>query len=310
MQAVQNMQDAIILLDKPKGMSSNLVLQKTRRALGADKAGHSGTLDPMATGLLPIGIGHGTKALAYLLDADKRYVAHIRLGQTTSTGDAEGELLIEKPVPCLSEADVQGVLAGFHGRVQQIPPMHSAIKQNGVRLYHLAREGQEVVREARTIQIFACDLLALSTHELVIQVWCSKGTYIRVLAEEIGEGLGCGAHLTALRRIGVAGFDAAIPNQLGIDNWCPWQAVVDRTDLRPWLLPVDQALMHYPKEQLSLAILTRLVSGQKISVNDLPHPIETTSLIRLYDEAGIFYGLGKATPFHGLMLERWMSRLI
>lgn len=297
----------ILLLDKPQGMSSNLALQRVRRALAVDKAGHSGTLDPMATGLLPIGIGHGTKALAYLLDADKRYVARIRLGQTTTTGDAEGELVKEASVPPLSESLLQGVLSLFRGNITQTPPMYSAVKQNGVRLYRLAREGQEVAREARAITIFACDLLAFSEQEVLLQVWCSKGTYIRVLAEDIGQQLGCGAHLSALRRIGVAGFDSVLSHQLSAEDWCPWSAVEQKQDLRAWLLPVDLALHPYPALVVSSAVLKRLGSGQKISVNDLPAPIEHDQLIRLYDEAGVFYGLGKATPFQGLMLERWMT---
>jgi tRNA pseudouridine55 synthase len=301
------MKHGIILLDKPLGVSSNFALQKVRRALGADKAGHSGTLDPMATGLLPIGVGHGTKALAYLLDADKRYVTQVRLGQTTSTGDAEGEILSQTEVPVLSESLLQGVLSHFRGKIQQIPPMYSAVKQNGVRLYHLAREGQEVDRQAREISLFACDLLSFSAQQLELQVWCSKGTYIRVLAEDIGRHLGCGAHLTALRRIGVAGFDSVLSHQLGADDWCPWSAVLDKELLDAWLLPMDHALSHYPSLSLDMPILRRLFSGQKISANDLSAPVCHESLIRLYDDAGGFYGLGRATPFQGLMLERWMS---
>lgn len=301
------MKHGIILLDKPLGVSSNFALQKVRRALSAEKAGHSGTLDPMATGLLPIGIGHGTKALAYLLDADKRYVTQVRLGQTTSTGDAEGEVIAQADVPLLSEALLQGVLSHFRGNIQQTPPMYSAVKQNGVRLYHLAREGQEVERKARDITLLACDLLSFSEQQIELQVWCSKGTYIRVLAEDIGQRLGCGAHLTALRRIGVAGFDSVLSHQLSAKSWCPWSAVVDKEPLDAWLLPMDHALAHYPRLSLDMSVLRRLFSGQKISANDLSAPVEHDSLIRLYDDAGYFYGLGRATPFQGLMLERWMS---
>lgn len=300
------MMNGILLFDKPKGMTSNFALQKVRRALGVDKAGHSGTLDPMATGLLPIGVGHGTKALAYLLDADKRYVTTVRLGVTTTTGDAEGEVLEVKPVPSISESLLQGVLSHFRGNIQQIPHMYSAVKHQGVRLYQLAREGQTVERVSRQVTILSCDLLSFTDNELSLQVWCSKGTYIRTLAEDIGEMLGCGAHLVSLRRIGVAGFDTVLTGQVGIDYWCQWKDT-DQSELARHLLPIDAVLGHYARLILSRDILVRLVQGQKISANDLEKPIEEKDLIRLYDDQDTFYGLGKATPFQGLMIERWMS---
>lgn len=297
--------DGILLLDKPSGISSNGALQKVRYMLNASKAGHSGTLDPMATGLLPIGLGQGTKALPYLIDAHKRYVATLKLGETTATGDAEGEVIERQSVPHLSASLLESVVARFRGACSQTPPMHSALKQQGRPLYELAREGIVVERAARAIHFYAIELLSWTEQTIQLQVWCSKGTYIRVLAEDIGQALGCGAHLTALRRIGVAGFDPISEGDKSEFAWCDWSSVLNQS-LSHFLLPVDCALMHFDAITVSDDVLKRLSQGQKISVNDLGAPVEAASPLRCYSDSGEFCALVKATPYQGLMLERWM----
>lgn len=199
----------VLLLDKPIGVTSNAVLQTVKRLFNANKAGHTGSLDPLATGVLPICFGEATKVSSFLLDADKRYRAVCQLGVKTNSGDADGEVIETRPVPPLDEAKVREVFDSFTGTLSQIPPMHSAIKRQGVPLYKLAHQGIEVEREPRQVTIHSLELLRLEGDVLEMDVHCSKGTYIRTLAEDIGEALGCGAHITALRRTGVGALDAS-----------------------------------------------------------------------------------------------------
>jgi tRNA pseudouridine55 synthase len=202
----------VLLLDKPLGLSSNQALQKVKWLLRAEKAGHTGTLDPLATGVLPLCFGAATKFSQMHLDADKRYEATVRLGQKTSTGDAEGEVIQTRPVQ-FNAAEMNSVVEQFTGPVKQVPPMHSALKKDGKALYEYARAGIEVQREPRDVVISALSVsdvdITSSTPSFKIQVSCSKGTYIRTLGEDMGEALGCGAHLTALRRTGTGNFEAA-----------------------------------------------------------------------------------------------------
>ena len=198
----------VLLLDKPLGWSSNDALQKVKGMLRAEKAGHTGTLDPLATGLLPLCFGAATKFSQASLDADKRYTATLRLGQRTSTGDREGEVVQERPV-ALDRAAIEAACGRFTGTIEQLPPMHSALKHEGRKLYDLARAGVEVARTPRRVTIHALDILHWQADELVIDVRCSKGTYIRTLAEDLGEALGCGAHLSALRRTASGGLGVA-----------------------------------------------------------------------------------------------------
>ena len=191
--------DGVLILDKPFQWSSNHALQQVRRLFRARKAGHCGSLDPLATGVLPICLGQATKFSAYLLDASKTYRATCRLGQTTSTGDAEGDVIDSRPVTTDSD-QIKRVLDRFVGQIEQIPPMYSALKHQGKRLYQLAREGKQVERKPRQVEIYQLELLSFGDCSLEIEVCCSKGTYIRTLAEDIGNMLGCGAHITALRR--------------------------------------------------------------------------------------------------------------
>jgi len=198
----------VLLLDKPLGLSSNQALQKAKWLLRAEKAGHTGTLDPLASGVLPLCFGAATKFSQLHLDADKTYEATVRLGIRTSTGDAEGEVIEERPV-AVTPADLSRVQAQFTGPIRQVPPMHSALKKDGKALYEYAREGVEVERAARDVVIHALELVQLSAHEIRIRAHVSKGTYIRTLGEDIGAALGCGAHLSALRRTATGGFDAS-----------------------------------------------------------------------------------------------------
>jgi tRNA pseudouridine55 synthase len=200
--------DGVLLLDKPSGLSSNAALQRAKRAFDAEKAGHTGTLDPLASGLLPLCFGEATKFAQFLLDATKRYTATVRFGVTTTTGDAEGEIFEIHPV-ALARSDVESVLPDFTGRLAQIPPAYSALKFEGRSHYEYARAGVSVPRPAREIDILELSLLAWNSPDAVLDVVCSKGTYIRVLAEDIGRALGCGAHLAGLRRTATGGFGIA-----------------------------------------------------------------------------------------------------
>jgi tRNA pseudouridine55 synthase len=202
--------DGVLVLDKPTGLSSNAALQRAKRLLGARKAGHGGTLDPLASGVLPILLGEATKFASLALESDKTYLATVKLGETTTTGDAEGDLLERRPV-AVDGAAVEAALARFRGALRQTPPMYSALKRDGRPLYELARQGVSVPREAREVRIVSLERVAFESPELVLRVSCSKGTYVRVLAEDIGAALGCGAHLTALRReaVGTLRIEAA-----------------------------------------------------------------------------------------------------
>lgn len=197
----------VFLLNKPLGLSSNAALQKVRWLYRAQKAGHTGALDPLATGLLPICLGEATKFSHYLLDSTKRYQTTVRLGQTTTTGDVEGEILQERPIPVLNQELIEQTLEKFRGDIQQVPPMYSALKKEGRPLYELARKGIEIEREARPITIHALELIEFTENSITLDVTCSKGTYIRVLGEDIGEALGCGGHLTMLNRTQTGHFE-------------------------------------------------------------------------------------------------------
>ncbi|CAM0566459.1 tRNA pseudouridine(55) synthase TruB [Acinetobacter baumannii] len=197
----------VFLLNKPLGLSSNAALQKVRWLYRAQKAGHTGALDPLATGLLPICLGEATKFSHYLLDSTKRYQTTVRLGQTTTTGDVEGDILQERPIPVLSKELIEQTLEKFRGDIQQVPPMYSALKKEGKPLYELARKGIEIERETRPVTIHALELIEFTENSITLDVTCSKGTYIRVLGEDIGEVLGCGGHLTMLHRIQTGHFE-------------------------------------------------------------------------------------------------------
>ncbi|HWT53505.1 MAG TPA: tRNA pseudouridine(55) synthase TruB [Rhodocyclaceae bacterium] len=269
--------DGVLLLDKPQGLSSNTALQIARRLLNAEKAGHTGTLDPLATGLLPLCFGEATKFSSELLDADKAYEATLKLGQTTTTADAEGEVLQTRPV-AVTQAMLDAALAKFTGPIAQVPPMYSALKRDGKPLYEYARAGVELEREARNVIIHKIELLGWQDDEVRIAVDCSKGTYIRTLAEDIGEFLGCGAHLTALRRTRIATI-----NLTGAVTLEQLENAVDRDVL---LAATESLLGDLPEAHLDAAASDRLLHGQPVSVSGVSAP-----RYRTYAADGRFIGL-------------------
>ena len=273
--------DGVLLFDKPLELSSNIALQKVRRLFQAEKAGHTGTLDPLATGLLPVCFGEATKFSVCLLESDKGYRATIKLGQTTATGDAEGEITATHEV-AVDELQVQSVLQGFRGEIQQLPPMYSALKHLGKPLYEYIREGVTIERELRTVFIHDLVLEQYSKTELVVRVRCSKGTYVRTLAEDIGKALGCGAHLTGLRRTSTGIFN--------LDNAYTLEQLeaMSSSERDGCLMPLDCMLIDLPRLDLDSVQTGRLAQGQRLAL-DLPF---SDGKIRLYTE-GEFIGLGQ-----------------
>jgi tRNA pseudouridine55 synthase len=252
--------DGVLLFDKSLELSSNTALQKVRRLFQAEKAGHTGTLDPLATGLLPICFGEATKFSMALLDADKTYRALLRLGQTTTTGDAEGEITSEHPVE-VQQSEVDTVLAKFRGEIQQLPPMHSALKHLGKPLYEYIRKGETIERELRSVVIYELLLNSFSGNEMDITVRCSKGTYIRTLAEDIGAALGCGAHLIGLRRTAIAHFDLN-----DAYNW-PQLAAMSDEERAACVLPLESLMPDMPRLQLDAEQIKRLAQGQRLGLD-------------------------------------------
>lgn len=281
----------MLLLDKPLGLSSNDALVRAKRLLRANKAGHTGTLDPLATGLLPLCFGEATKFSQDLLDADKTYEAKVRLGATTTTGDAEGEIVVERPVTCDHDA-LDAAVARFTGEIEQVPPMYSALKKDGKPLYEYARAGQTVERAARQVTIHAITLLDvdLSAAMFTMRVTCSKGTYIRTLAEDIGEALGCGAHLIGLRRTAVG--DLTLEGAVTLV-----QIDAQADDARPGMLaPVDALLQRCPPVHLDAAAMGRFLQGQRIARRDLPEgqvPPDEGTLARVYGDEGRLLGVAR-----------------
>ncbi len=274
--------DGVLLLNKPVGITSNAALQKAKWLLNAKKAGHTGTLDPFADGLLPLCFGEATKFSAYLLDADKHYRATMRLGITTTTGDPEGEILAERPVASGCD-DIRAVLPRFRGEIEQIPPMHSALKHQGRPLYEYARAGIEIERPPRKVKINALDLVECSPPVVVFDVQCSAGTYIRTLAQDIGAALGCGAHLTGLTRTAVGGFQLAQAHSLTALEALP---AAERTNV---LLPLDAMLTHLPVVDLSADETMALIQGRSV-----PFALQQQGLVRLYAPGNDFIGLAEA----------------
>lgn len=277
----------VLLLDKPQGMTSNEALQEVKFLYKAAKAGHTGSLDPLATGLLPICFGEGTKLSAFLLDADKHYRVRVRLGETTTTADAEGEVVERKDPGAVGEAMVREVLKEFLGEQQQMPPMYSAIKHQGERLYKLARQGVEVEREMRTIHIHSLELLSFQLPEFELDVHCSKGTYVRTLAEDIGKRLGCGAHVSGLRRTGVGPYDDR--SMLPLEQIQAAFAEKQFQQMDDWLLPLESALAEWPEVKLTPDAAFYMRQGQPILVPNAP----TSGWVRLYANQHDFLGVGQ-----------------
>ncbi len=276
----------IVLLDKDPGPTSNEALQVVKRLFQAQKAGHTGSLDPLASGLLPMCLGEATKVSGFLLDANKRYRVCCRLGQRTTTGDAEGEVVETRPVEGLDRARVERVLEGFEGPQEQIPPMYSALKHQGQRLYKLARQGVEVERKPRPVVIHTLDLLSFEGDTLEFDVRCSKGTYVRTLAEDIGAALGCGAHVIALRRLAVGPYDGVEM----VDLETLRRLAAEGTErLDTVLLPIESALAEWPDVRLSDDAAYYLRRGQPVLVPHAP----TRGWVRLYARDRRFLGVGQ-----------------
>ncbi|WP_322049047.1 tRNA pseudouridine(55) synthase TruB [Paraburkholderia sp. J67] len=285
--------DGVLLLDKPVGLSSNDALVRAKRLFRVKKAGHTGTLDPLASGLLPLCFGEATKFSQDLLEADKTYEATMRLGIRTTTGDAEGEAVETREVSC-DEAAVRAAMAQFLGEIVQIPPMYSALKRDGKPLYEYARAGQTVEREGRQVTILALEMIACglpAVPDVTFRVTCTKGTYVRTLAEDIGEALGCGAHLVMLRRTGVGAL--TLEHAVTLDAL----TAADEPARDVWLQPVDALLSTFPSVTLDAESARRFTHGQRLPLNALVmdrQACEAADRVRIYDEAGRLLGVAKA----------------
>ncbi len=293
--------NGILLLDKPKGVTSNAALQVVKQLYKAHKAGHTGSLDPLATGLLPICFGSATKVSSFLLDADKEYLVTGQLGTSTDSGDADGLILIaNKPVK-LEQSHLNNVLARFEGEIQQIPPMYSALKHKGRRLYELAREGTEVPREPRTVTIQSLHLQKIQGSKLTLNVKCSKGTYIRTLIEDIAKELGTIGHVTQLRRLGVGLFNKTQMIAMGKIEAASADGMQALDSL---LLPVDDALKDWPSIQLQEDLCKPFSQGQVIQVNSE----WSETQVRVYSHDDVFIGMGKTNEKGELAPRRIFSQ--
>ncbi|MBA1245300.1 MULTISPECIES: tRNA pseudouridine(55) synthase TruB [Pseudomonas] len=278
----------IILLDKPQGFTSNAALQKVRWLLNAEKAGHTGSLDPLATGVLPLCFGEATKFSQYLLDSDKGYETVMQLGVTTTTADAEGEVLREREVT-VGRADIEAVLPHFRGPIQQVPPMYSALKRDGQPLYKLARAGEVVEREARSVTIGSLELLAVEQTRATLAVHCTKGTYIRTLVEDIGERLGCGAYVAQLRRTQAGPFKLA--QTITLEALEQAHAEGGNEALDQFLLPADSGLQDWPLLQFSEHSAFYWLHGQPVRAPEAP----AFGMVRVQDHNGRFIGIGEVS---------------
>src|SRR6185369_875509 len=286
--------DGVLLLDKPVGPSSSAVLQAIERLLNAEKAGHAGTLDPLASGLLPLLFGEATKFAQFGLDAAKEYVADVRLGTATDTGDTEGAVIEQRPVAFDDERLAQA-LAGFRGEISQVPPMYSALKKDGQPLYALARAGQTVEREPRRITVHELELVSRGADLLRLRIRCSKGTYVRQLAADLGLALGTVAHLAALRRTAVAGL--RLEQAVSLDDL----QALDEAARRVWLLPPDRMLDHLPRADLDPALAGRFRNGQTVRLQGVPQ-----GPLRVYQE-GRLLGVGEGGTGDELLPSRLIA---
>ncbi len=276
--------DGVVVLNKPAGLSSNAALQRVKRALRAKKGGHTGSLDPAATGMLPLCFGEATKASAYLLDADKTYRVVARLGESTDTGDADGRVVDTAAVPQRTAAEWRTTLEDLLGESEQVPPMYSALKRGGKRLYELARQGETVERKPRRIVISAIELLEIAGRRLVFRVTCSKGTYIRTLVEDIASATGTVAHTRRLHRESVAGFEDREMHSLGAVE----ALAASGQAFDGWLLPADAALEHLDRAGVASADKERFAAGQVVPTADA-----VEGLVRVYGPDDEFLGIGE-----------------
>jgi tRNA pseudouridine55 synthase len=293
--------DGVLVVDKPPGMTSNGVLQRAKGILFAAKAGHTGSLDPLATGVLPLCFGEATKFAQDLLDADKTYETVVHLGIKTSTGDTEGEVLERRPVD-VTLTQIESILEKFRGPISQVPPMHSALKRDGKPLYEYARAGITLEREARSVTIHKLELLAYDAPMLRLRVACSKGTYIRVLGEDVGAALGCGAHLSALRRIEIGALD--VSSALTLDQL----AEHPDAERNSCLQPVDSLLSSFPALVLDDALANRFRQGQRISLDraGVAAPCES-GRVRVYQAPHCLLGTALLSEGDVLAPERLLA---
>lgn len=297
---MRDLVDGVLLLDKPVGLSSNDALIRAKRVLNAKKAGHTGTLDPFATGLLPLCFGEATKFSQDLLEADKTYEATVHLGIMTNTGDTEGEAIETLPVEVI-EAQIEAALARFRGPILQVPPMYSALKRDGKAYYEYAREGITLEREARPVTIHALEFMAYDAPMLKIRVTCSKGTYVRVLGEDIGAALGCGAHLNALRRTQVG--------PLTIDGMITMEALQAHAEPLSLLAPVDALLSSFPPVELTPELAVRFLQGQRLALGKEAAVVVPAALgrVRVYAD-GKLLGTAQLQEYAILAPERLIAK--
>ncbi|MCP4475913.1 MAG: tRNA pseudouridine(55) synthase TruB [Gammaproteobacteria bacterium] len=284
----------LYLLDKPEGISSNRALQQVKRLVAAKKAGHTGTLDPLASGVLPICLGEATKFAQFLLEADKQYRVTARLGQRTTTCDSEGEIVAEQALSPIDEQRLAVLLQQFRGEISQVPSMFSALKHNGQPLYKLARQGIEVERPARSVQIHQLEQIAWQEPFLSLQVHCSKGTYIRNLVDDIGQALGCGAHVVQLRRSAVGRFSEAQSQ--------PLADLLNRGINSQALISIHAMLLHYPVITLTSQQVKQLYMGQQVVVDS-----DCIGLVRLQTMAQVFIGMAEINSTQELKVRRLLS---
>ena len=275
--------NGILLIDKPHGMTSNQVLQRAKRILQACKAGHTGSLDPIATGLLPLCFGEATKVSQFMLDADKQYWVRIKLGESTTTYDIEGEVVSTGAVN-VDRRQIEKALKSFTGTISQLPPMYSAVKQGGQALYKLAREGKEVERNPREVTVYRIDILDFDGEYLELEILCSKGTYVRTIAHDLGQVLGCGAHVVELRRLGVGDF--RIDEAVDLEDI---EELQSPDEIERLLLPVDEALLGLPDVTLTSLATHYLLQGQPVTARHGQEP----GLVRLYSDENAFLGMGE-----------------
>lgn len=288
--------DGMLLLNKPAGITSNQALQKVKRLLNAKKAGHTGSLDPLATGMLPLCFGEATKVCAYLLEADKTYRVTARLGEATDTADADGKVIETASVPALEYDDWAKIVAGFVGDIEQVPPMYSALKKDGKRLYELARQGITVERAARKLKIYEIQLLEARGNRLVLRVHCSKGTYIRTLVEDIAKAAGTVAHTASLHRESLGDFRAV--DMLDLPS-AAVMAADGPKGLRERLMPADIALASWPEVNIDVEAGTKFSGGQSV-------PVAATGigLVKVYNAERVFLGVGELSGTQQLAPKR------
>lgn len=277
--------DGIVILDKATGVSSNAALQDVKRLFEANKAGHTGSLDPLATGVLPLCLGEATKVSQFLLDADKQYRARIKLGVRTDSGDSEGRVLAEQDNVLLERKDIEKALLAFEGEIEQLPPMYSALKKDGVPLYKLARAGKTVERELRRVMIHRIELTAFIDDEVELEIDCSKGTYVRTIADDLGQALGCGGHIVALRRTRAGDFSE--DDCVKIETLRTEKEQNGLEEIDQHLIAMDRAVSNLPEVRLPEITASHIRNGQAVMVRHLP----AEGLVRLYEEEQ-FIGIG------------------